>query len=173
LRRRGGRASGTSTLVGKPTNTLTLIHPGIPSDPARRRDPRAASGRALKQVIFVTEAQHTLNPGDYTMQLSGRFTDPFVDAKKDSRGRESATARRASTAARRKTKESDLGGQAEAEGRGAAAEQASPGQRLGSGGIAADEADRQDASWRHPVRASARTRSASPATHVPAAHAGS
>jgi hypothetical protein len=70
-------------LVGKPTNTLTLIHPGIPS--IQRGDAIRAllPDEALQQVIFVTDAQHTLNPGEYTMQLSVQFTDPLVDANKD------------------------------------------------------------------------------------------
>lgn len=70
-------------LVGKPETTLDLIHPGIPS--IRRGDAIRAllPDDALRQVIFVTEARHTLTAADYQMQLSVSFTDPFVDVKVD------------------------------------------------------------------------------------------
>jgi hypothetical protein len=79
------RAAGERhlVLVGKPETTLDLIHPGIPW--IRRGDAVRAllPDDALRQVIFVTEARHTLSAADYTMQLSFGFTDPFVDAKAD------------------------------------------------------------------------------------------
>jgi hypothetical protein len=71
------------TLVGIPTKTLTLTHPGLPQIRRGMAIQAALPDRALKQVIFVTEVQHTLNPGDYEIQVSVQFTDPFLDAQKD------------------------------------------------------------------------------------------
>lgn len=70
-------------LVGQPTKTLTLTHPGLPT--IKRGDAIRAllPDPALTQVIFVSEARHTLNPGDYQVELTMQFTDPLVDAKVD------------------------------------------------------------------------------------------
>lgn len=70
-------------LVGKPNKTLDLTHPGIAS--IRRGDAIRAAlpDPALQQVIFVTDARHTLTGGDYQMDLQFTFSDPFVDALKD------------------------------------------------------------------------------------------
>jgi hypothetical protein len=67
--------------VGKPIRELTLQHPGIPS--IKRGDALRAvlPDSALNQVIFVTRAEHSVDPGNYTMTLGVSFTDPFVDAK--------------------------------------------------------------------------------------------
>lgn len=71
------------TLVGKPDYTLNLTHPGIAQ--IRRGDAIRAllPEQALTQIIFVTEARHTLTGTDYSMDLSVTFTDPFIDAKLD------------------------------------------------------------------------------------------
>lgn len=81
----GARAAGLRhlTLVGKPSYTFTATHPGLPF--LRRGDAIQAllPEQALRQVIFVTEARHTLSASDYQMEVSVTFADPFVDAKID------------------------------------------------------------------------------------------
>lgn len=76
------RAAGLRhlTTVGKPLKELALTHPGMPD--IRRGDAVKAllPDKALNQVIFITEARHTVGPGSYTMDLQVTFTDPFVDA---------------------------------------------------------------------------------------------
>lgn len=71
------------TLVGKPDYTLNLTHPGLAG--IRRGDAIRAllPEQALTQVIFVSEARHTLTGSDYAMDLSVTFSDPFIDAKVD------------------------------------------------------------------------------------------
>lgn len=70
-------------LIGKPDNTLTLTHPGLPQ--IRRGDAIRAllPDVALRQIIFVSEARHQLTGSDYTTELSVTFSDPFVDARLD------------------------------------------------------------------------------------------
>jgi hypothetical protein len=69
------------TLVGKPIRELQLSHPGIPT--LRRGDALHATlpDKALAQVIYVTRVEHSLGPGNYTVSIGVRFTDPYVDAK--------------------------------------------------------------------------------------------
>lgn len=71
------------SLVGQPEKQLDLSHPGIPS--IRRGDAIRAAlpDPALNQVIFVTDARHTLTGATYEMGLQFTFSDPFVDALKD------------------------------------------------------------------------------------------
>lgn len=96
--------------VGLPTKELTLTHPGIPT--IRRGDAIRAllPVESLKQVIYLTSAQHAVSANGYSMTLGVMFTDPWVDAKLDSvndqrdvaaakRGRKSGTAKKKKKAA--------------------------------------------------------------------------
>lgn len=115
------------TLVGKPQTTLDLTHPGLPN--IRRGDAVRAllPDEALQQVIFVTEARHTLTGADYSMLLSFGFTDPFVDVKIDlvDENRYGAARRRG-----RKTKSKGSGTNPSPPGAGQRKNKPSPGGRL-------------------------------------------
>lgn len=70
------------TRVGLPTKTFNFTHPGIPS--IRRGDAIRAilPDPNLNQVIFVTEARHTLN-STYEMEVTCAFLDPFANRLQD------------------------------------------------------------------------------------------
>lgn len=70
------------TRVGLPTKTFNFTHPGIPS--IRRGDAIRAilTDPVLSQIIFVTDARHTLN-STYQMEVSCVFIDPFAHRVQD------------------------------------------------------------------------------------------
>jgi hypothetical protein len=66
--------------VAKPIKELTLTHAGIPG--IRRGDAiqLGLGDEALrKQIVWVVEVQFRLSPGDFTMDLTVSFDDPYVD----------------------------------------------------------------------------------------------
>jgi hypothetical protein len=69
--------------IAKLQRTLTVTHPGIVTvhkgDSIRLDLPEIG----VKQVVWVAEVTHNVAPGDYTMDVTLVFDDPFVDKKAD------------------------------------------------------------------------------------------
>jgi hypothetical protein len=71
------------SVIGQPTTEVNVTSPGVAmirrGDACRIRldDP------VLHQVVFVTDASHSLTAGSYQVALQFMFSDPFVDAKLD------------------------------------------------------------------------------------------
>lgn len=61
----------------KPGQTLTFTHPGIlgvrRGQALRLRD----RAHALLQVVWVTEVRHSVSPGEYSIEVTVTFDDPF------------------------------------------------------------------------------------------------
>lgn len=79
------QARAKLALVASPKREVTLTHPGVPS--VKRGDslhlqipediPKA------NWVVFVEAVTHKVTAGDYTMEVTLRWTDPFVDKQGD------------------------------------------------------------------------------------------
>lgn len=65
----------------RPKQTLTVTVPLMPT--LRRGDAFKVEWReeGLTQVVFVSQASHSVSPGSETTQLTATFDDPFVDAQ--------------------------------------------------------------------------------------------
>jgi hypothetical protein len=65
----------------EPVREVTLTHPGIPSlrrgHALRLFFPR----EKLRQVVFVKAVSHTASAGEYTMEVTVRFDDPYLDVE--------------------------------------------------------------------------------------------
>jgi hypothetical protein len=70
--------------VAPPQRELTLTHPGVPT--LKRGDALRLllADASLRQIVYITSAQHSLTGSDYQMTLGVTFTDPWMDAKLDS-----------------------------------------------------------------------------------------
>lgn len=73
------RTKGLAEIVKrlKPGQTLTFTHPGVlgirRGQALRMRD----SAHGLLQVVWVTAVRHSVAPGDYSMEVTVTFDDPF------------------------------------------------------------------------------------------------
>ena len=67
--------------IARMKKEMTLNHVGIPTlhkgDALRLQLPELG----LKQVVYVSEITHTVSAGDYTMDVTVMFDDPYVDVK--------------------------------------------------------------------------------------------
>lgn len=88
-------------LKASPKKEVTLSHPGIPTlkrgDSLHLQIPEDIPRR--NWVVFVSGVTHSVTPGDYTMEITLRWTDPYVDEKG-----EKIQEKRRKTAAKRKRK---------------------------------------------------------------------
>lgn len=67
----------------KPKEEVSFTHPGIPT--VRRWDAVTVHipEERIRKLCYVTSVTHTVSVGDYTMEVVCRFTDPFIDKRKD------------------------------------------------------------------------------------------
>lgn len=90
LRRKGKRELARRA---KPKEDFSFTHPGMPTlrlgDAVRVTNQEAG---LVKQIVYVSEVAHTIQPGDYTMDVTISFDDPFVDKRPDKVRRKQAAA---------------------------------------------------------------------------------
>lgn len=66
--------------VAKPIKELTLTHSGMPTIKRGDAIQLGLGDDALrKQIVWVTEVQFSLSPGDFEMTVTVTFDDPYVD----------------------------------------------------------------------------------------------
>lgn len=65
--------------VARPEQTLSLTHPGIPTLRRLHALKVALPDIGVQQIVYVTGVNHRLDAQGYTMDVSVRFDDPFVD----------------------------------------------------------------------------------------------
>lgn len=92
------RRKGTALLTKllKPQQEVTFTHPGIPTLLRNHALTVALPDYGYRKLLYVASVNHTVTPGDYTMDVTVRTTDPFEDKKKKvkQKKRDAATRRR-------------------------------------------------------------------------------
>ena len=74
----------------KPVRTFTFTHPGILGVRRGQAMRLAFPERGLAQVVWITELRHSVSGGDYSMEVTVMFDDPFKLTKADRVARDKA-----------------------------------------------------------------------------------
>lgn len=67
----------------KPNRQFTFTHPGVLGIRRGQALRIRSRDKALAQVVWVTEVRHSVAPGDYSMEVTVTFSDPFKLSRAD------------------------------------------------------------------------------------------
>jgi hypothetical protein len=67
--------------MAKPSRELSVTHPGLPFIRRLHALRINLPDAALRQIVFVSSATHTVGPGGYQSELTLSMDDPFVDKR--------------------------------------------------------------------------------------------
>ncbi len=87
------KAKRTYARITRPKREVSFTHLGIPSLRRQASLKLHFPEQDFSELVYVTQVQHNVSPGAYTMDVSVDFTDPFEDVVKKKKAKKKAKAK--------------------------------------------------------------------------------